>query len=55
MEIKKNEYSTMRIRRDILYKITELRGRLKVDSPDEVVEYLIGLFESKKLARNKES
>lgn len=36
-----DEYTTVRIKRDILFKLIELRGKLKLDNIDEVVETLL--------------
>jgi len=48
MEIKKEEYTTIRIRRDLLYKLIELRGKLKISNPDKVIEYLLNNISHKK-------
>jgi hypothetical protein len=35
------EYTTIRIKTDLLYKLVELRGKHRMKSSDEVIEYLI--------------
>jgi len=52
MEIKKEEYTTIRIRRDLLYKLIELRGKLKISNPDKVIEYLLNNISHKKEVKN---
>ena len=35
------EYTTIRLRRDLLFKLVEIRGKIKVKTNDDVIEYLI--------------
>lgn len=42
------EFTTVRLRRELLWKIIELRGKYRLKSPDDVIEMLLKLEDKKK-------
>jgi len=38
---KEIEYTTIRIKRSLLFRLIELRGKLQLNNNDEVIEYFL--------------